>query len=135
MAATAKSGGRFEFKLDSHCGVPMYRQLIDQVLAGISAGSLRAGDKLPAVRRLAVDLSINPNTVVRAYRELEIRKVLATHQGTGTFVMEQKAEPNELERGRRIGQLAGELLARAGAEGITLRELLDYFTDLVKEPE
>ncbi len=111
----------------------MYRQIIDQVLGGISAGTLKAGDQLPTVRQLAVDLSINPNTVVRAYRELEIREVLATQQGTGTFVTEQKVQPNELERRRRIGQLAGELLARAGAEGIGLRELVDYFTELQKE--
>jgi GntR family transcriptional regulator len=85
------------------------------------------------VRQLAVDLAINPNTVVRAYRELEIRGVLATQQGTGTFITDQKPEKNELERRRRVGQLAGELLAKAGAEGITLQELLEYFQELQHE--
>ena len=125
--------GRFEFKRDPRSGVPVYRQIIDQVLGGIAAGSLKAGDQLPTVRQLAVDLAINPNTVVRAYRELEIRDVLATQQGTGTFITEKKPQPDELERRRRVAQLAGELLARAGAEGITLQELLGYFNELQNE--
>jgi len=132
MSATNKNG-RFEFKLDPRSGVPVYRQIIDQVLGGMAAGNLKPGDQLPTVRQLAVDLAINPNTVVRAYRELEIREVLATQQGTGTFVTDKKPPPNELERRRRVAQLAGELLARAGAEGITLQELLGYFNELQTE--
>jgi GntR family transcriptional regulator len=129
----ANKNGRFEFKLDPRSGVPVYRQIIDQVLGGIAAGSLKAGDQLPTVRQLAVDLAINPNTVVRAYRELEIREVLATQQGTGTFITEKKPQPDDLERRRRLSQLAGDLLARAGAEGITLQELVDYFNELQNE--
>jgi GntR family transcriptional regulator len=134
MSGAAQSERRFEFKLDLQSGVPVYRQIIDHVLGGISTGVLRPGNQLPTVRQLAVDLAINPNTVVRAYRELEIREVLTTQQGTGTFITDKKPRANELERQRRISQLAGELLARAGAEGITLRELLDYFTELQNEP-
>src|SRR5579864_4822192 len=133
MNTANQSERGFVLKLDLRSGVPVYRQIIDQVLAGISTGSLKAGDQLPTVRQLAVDLAINPNTVVRAYRELEIRGVLATQQGTGTFITDKKPEKNELEHQRRIGQLAGELLARAGAEGITLQELLDHFNELHKE--
>jgi GntR family transcriptional regulator len=129
----ANRNGRFKFKLDSRSGVPVYRQIIDQVLGGIAAGSLKAGDQLPTVRQLAVDLAINPNTVVRAYRELEIREVLATQQGTGTFITEKKPQADELERRRRVSQLAGDLLARAGAEGITMQELLGYFNELQDE--
>jgi GntR family transcriptional regulator len=124
---------RFDIRLDHRSGVPAYRQIIDQVLGGIAAGSLKPGDQLPTVRQLAVDLAINPNTVVRAYRELEIREVLATQQGTGTFVTDKKPKADQLERGRRVTQLAGELLAKAGAEGITLQELLDYFNELHQE--
>jgi GntR family transcriptional regulator len=126
---------RFDIRLDHRSGVPAYRQIIDQVLGGIAAGSLKPGDQLPTVRQLAVDLAINPNTVVRAYRELEIREVLATQQGTGTFVTDKKPKADQLERGRRVTQLAGELLAKAGAEGITLQELLDYFNELHQEQD
>src|SRR6202789_3573262 len=76
----------FAFRLDPHSGVPVYRQLIDQVQAAIATGTLRPGDQLPTVRRVAVDLAINPNTVSRAYREMELRGILDTQQGTGTFV-------------------------------------------------
>jgi len=131
MASQSPTG--FVLKLDLRSGVPVYRQIMDQVLGGISTGALKPGDQLPTVRQLAVDLAINPNTVVRAYRELEIREVLATQQGTGTFITDKKPEKNDIEHQRRVAQLAGELLARAGADGITLQELLDYFNELQKE--
>jgi GntR family transcriptional regulator len=134
MSSTAQDR-RFLVQLDARSGVPAYRQIIDQVLGAISAGALKTGDQLPTVRQLAVDLAINPNTVVRAYRELEIREVLSTQQGTGTFVTDKKPKPNDVERRRRVAQLAGELLAKAGAEGISLREIVDYFDELKKEKE
>ena len=125
---------RFEFKLDLHSGVPVYRQLIDQVRSGIASGSLIAGDQLPTVRQLAVDLAINPNTVLRAYRELELGGLLETHQGTGTFVADKKPEKNNAERERQLNQLTGEIAARAGAAGFTVEELLDRLRDLLPHP-
>lgn len=119
----------FQFKLDLRTGVPVYRQLIDQVHAAIASGSLVSGDQLPTVRQAAVDLAINPNTVVRAYRELEIRGILTTHQGTGTFVTERRAEPDGAERTRRLDQLVAEFVARAGREGFTLKELKDRLNE------
>ena len=113
----------FEFRLDSQSGVPVYRQIIDQVLGGIAGGGLRAGYQLPTVRQVAVDLSINPNTVVRAYRELEIRGVLETQQGTGTFISQQKVKHDEVERRRQLTQLVSEFVSRAGAAGFTIEEL------------
>src|SRR2546423_9894964 len=113
----------FGFRLDAHSGVPVYRQLIDQVLAGIASATLLAGDQLPTVRQVAVDLSINPNTVMRAYRELEIRGVLDTQQGTGTFITEQKVKAGEAQRRRRLSQMVGEMVARAGGEGFSLEEI------------
>src|SRR5438094_5344222 len=104
MTVAAKSALPFRFRLDLKSGVPVYRQIIDQVLVAVASGTLAGGDQLPTVRQLAVDLSINPNTVVRAYRELEIRGILTTHQGTGTFVTLVKIEPNDAERQRRLSQ-------------------------------
>src|SRR5271163_4643059 len=109
----------FVSKLDVRSGVPVYRQIIDQVLGGISTGVLKPGDQLPTVRQMAVDLAINPNTVVRAYRELEIRGVLATQQGTGTFVADRQPGDTSEQRGRRLDQLVAEFIARAGSEGFT----------------
>jgi GntR family transcriptional regulator len=127
MSSTAKR--RFEFRLDLQSGVPVYRQLIDQVLGGMAAGVLATGDQLPTVRQVAVDLSINPNTVARAYREMEIRGVLDTQQGTGTFVSNQKVEPDAVERERRLAQIVGEFVARAGAAGFTVNDLLEQLHD------
>src|SRR5262245_4319066 len=94
----------FRFRLDIQTGVPVYRQIIDQVQAGIATGSLVSGHQLPTVRQVAVDLAINPNTVLRAYRELEIRGVLDTQQGTGTFVSHRKVRADDLERERQLDQ-------------------------------
>src|SRR5579863_8151597 len=105
------------FAIDLHSGVPVYRQLIDQVRSGMASGSLAAGDQLPTVRQLAVDLEINPNTVLRAYRELELGGWLETHQGTGTFVANKKAERSSAERDRQLAQMAGEFASRVGAAG------------------
>ena len=115
----------FEFRLDPHSGVPVYRQIIDQVIGGMAAGALAGGDQLPTVRQLAVDLSINPNTVIRAYRELEIRGVLETQQGTGTFVSHQKVQRDDAERQRRLNQLVSEFVARSGSAGFTVEEVLE----------
>src|SRR2546423_6508409 len=121
----------FQFRLDDHSGVPVYRQLIDQVRAGIASRTLTTGVQLPTVRQLAVDLAINPNTVLRAYRELELGGLLETQQGTGTFITSKKPEKSQVERERQLNQLAGEFLSRAGAGGFTAEELLNQLSDLV----
>jgi GntR family transcriptional regulator len=133
MSMTARRDRIFAFRLDSESGVPVYRQIIDQVLGGIAAGSLRAGEQLPTVRQLAVDLSVNPNTVIRAYRELEIRDVLSSQQGTGTFVTARKPERDDEERQRRLAQIAGEAVARAGAEGFSVQELMRRLREMSSE--
>jgi len=130
MSVTSNKRKHFAFSLDLHSGVPVYRQVIDQVAGGIAAGALAGGDQLPTVRQLAVDLAINPNTVIRAYRELEIRGVLETQQGTGTFISHQKVQRNDAERQRRLHQLVGEFAARAGSEGFNVEELLEQLQDL-----
>jgi len=124
----------FRFGLDLHTGVPVYRQLIDQVRAGIASGTLSAGDQLPTVRQLAVDLQINPNTVMRAYRELELGGLLETHQGTGTFISDRKPETQSAERDRQLVQMAAEFAARAGAAGFTLEELIDRLREMLPIP-
>jgi GntR family transcriptional regulator len=121
------------FKLDLASGVPVYRQIIDQVMAGIASGALSTGDQLPTVRQLAVDLEINPNTVVRAYKELEIRGLLDTHHGTGTFIGTNKVKRNEVEHQRQLNQLVSEFTARAGAAGFTVDELLEQLKELLAE--
>ena len=121
----------FQFRLDGHSGVPVYRQIVDQVRSGMASGALVPGDQLPTVRQLAVDLEINPNTVMRSYRELELGGFLETHQGTGTFIANKKVERNSAERDRLLSQIAGESAARAGAAGFTLEDLIERLRDLL----
>jgi GntR family transcriptional regulator len=123
----------FEFRLDSKSGVPVYRQLIDQVLVAIASGGLSSGDQLPTVRQLAVDLSINPNTVVRAYKELEIRGMLTTQQGTGTFITAKKVKSDEAQRQKRLSQMVAEFVARVSAEGYTVDEIQERLSELAGE--
>jgi len=120
----------FAFRLDAHSGVPVYRQLIDQVQAAMASGALSVGDQLPTVRQVAVDLTINPNTVSRAYREMEIRGLLDTQQGTGTFIADVKVEYSKDERERMLNQLVSEFVSRAGAAGFTLKQLLKALKEL-----
>jgi GntR family transcriptional regulator len=131
MGRTSANPQGFQLKLDLRSGVPVYRQIIDKVRAGIAAGTLAAGDQLPTVRQLAVDLAINPNTVLRAYRELELGGMLETHQGTGTFISNKKIVRNNTERERQLAQLAGEFASRAGAAGFTVEELLECLGELL----
>ena len=74
------------FNIDPRSGVPLYTQLIDQVKRSIAVGALAAGERLPTVKQLAIELTINPNTVARAYRDLERDGLIETSPGRGSFV-------------------------------------------------
>jgi len=113
------------YAIDSKSGVPYYRQIIEQVKYAISRRELKAGDRLPTVRQLAVDLSVNPNTVIRAYREMEIEGVLETQQGSGTYVGSREPEIDELEKQRMLDQILTDLLARASSYGLTLEDVAE----------
>ena len=110
--------------IDLKSGVPFYRQIIEHVMFSIARGDLEPGARLPTVRQLAVDLSINLNTVIRAYRELEIEGVIETQQGSGTFVGQKRPKIDDLEKQRMLDQILTELLARASDYGFTLNEVL-----------
>jgi GntR family transcriptional regulator len=118
-----------QFVLDPKSGVPFYRQIIDQIQFAIADGRLGAGDRLPTVRQLAVDLKINPNTVARAYQELEIKGVLTSQMGTGTFIGTEKIAIPELQRRRMLDQICTELLSRAASYGFTLGEVIAALQD------
>ena len=120
------------FAIDQDDPTPLYAQLERAIRVAIATGRLKASDRLPTVRQLAVDLAINPNTVLRAYRELELGGLLETQQGTGTFITSKKPEKSQVERERQLNQLAGEFLSRAGAGGFTAEELLKQLRDLVE---
>ncbi len=114
-----------QFQLDKTGGIPFYRQIIDRVKSGIATGQLEPGDQLPTVRQLAVDLSININTVSRAYRELEVTRLVDTQMGSGTYVSTEKVELDEVERKRVLDELCQQFLSRATARGLSLDDILE----------
>jgi len=113
-----------DFQLDVKSGVPFYRQIIDQVKIAVASGKLEAGNRLPTVRQLAVDLSVNPNTVSRAYTELELTGLVETQMGSGTFVGTQEVKQDDVERQRMLDQICQELLSRASSYGFSLDDVL-----------
>ena len=133
MTRAGQLSSTLGFQLDLRSGVPVYRQIMDQVLGAMASGRLASGDQLPTVRQLAVDLSINPNTVIRAYRELEIRGFLDTHQGSGTFITPQPVQQDNEERQRKLDGIVSDAIARAGAEGFTAQQVLDRLRELLDE--
>ncbi|MDJ0765402.1 MAG: GntR family transcriptional regulator [Myxococcota bacterium] len=114
-----------DFKLDPKSGVPFYRQIIDQIRHGIATGRLKVGEQLPTVRALAVQLSINPNTISKAYRELEIQDILESHQGTGTFVGPASPKLSQKERHAKLRGICDEFITIAGSYGFTISDLIE----------
>jgi len=119
-----------KFSLDATNGVPFYKQIILQVEMAIADERLDTGDQLPTVRGLAVDLQVNPNTVARAYSELEIRGIVTTQQGTGTFISDQKIEISDVERERILAEITRSFVSHAASYGFNLEEISSYLSEL-----
>ena len=115
-----------EFGLDVKSGVPFHRQIVDQIKYGIASERLLPGEQLPTVRELAVHLQVNPNTVRKAYSELEILGILDTQQGTGTFVGNRQIEIGPAEKQKMLTQICDELVARGHQYGFTLKEMVNH---------
>jgi GntR family transcriptional regulator len=119
-----------EFNLDVKSGVPYYKQIILQVEMAIADGRLSKGSQLPTVRSLAVDLSINPNTVARAYSEMEIRNIVVTQQGSGTFISDKEVTLDAVERERILTEITRSYISKAGSYGFTLEEIVRHIHEL-----
>ncbi len=113
-----------DFMLDPKSGVPYYRQVIDQIRYGIAAGKLTVGEQLPTVRALAVELKVNLNTVSKAYKELEIQRVLESQQGTGTFIGSAKVKIPVNERKTKLGTICNEFVSIASSYGFSIEEVI-----------
>ena len=94
------------FSVSPASDVPIFRQLVQQIQRGVAVGKFRVGEQLPAVRVLAEELVINPNTVARAYQELIRAGVLESQAGRGVFVSERRQVFSDAERGRRLAHSA-----------------------------
>jgi GntR family transcriptional regulator len=112
------------FSLDMVNGVPIYRQIIQQIEYAILSGRMRAGDKLPTIRALAVELKTNPNTIARAYNELEIKGILATQVGSGTYISDKKPVQEDDRLNRKIREVLGKFIQEMQGLGVDRRELV-----------
>jgi GntR family transcriptional regulator len=112
------------FVLDPKAGVPFYRQIIDQIKFGIASGNLKAGEQLPTVRALAVELKVNLNTVTKAYKELEIQNILETQQGTGTFIGKNEIKIPPGEKKAKLENICNEFQTIAFSYGFTSEDIV-----------
>jgi len=113
-----------KFILDPKGGTPYYRQIIDQIRFGIASGNLSAGEQLPTVRSLAVELKVNLNTVAKAYKELEIQNILETYQGTGTFINKSEISISDKERMNKMQEICREFMTIAYTYGFTNDDII-----------
>lgn len=119
-----------QFVLDPKPGIPFYRQIIDQIKFGIASGSLKAGEQLPTVRALAVELKVNLNTVSKAYKELEIQNILETQQGTGTFIGRADIKISANEKIKKLQSICNEFTSIAFSYGFSK---IDIINELQKQ--
>jgi GntR family transcriptional regulator len=104
-------------------GVPIYLQLMEQVKHAIETGAIRPGEQLPGIRPLAEELVINPNTVAKAYRELEHEGVIELRQGAGAFVSDRAPSKKDADRLRAAQATIAAALTRLRARGVTGDEI------------
>jgi GntR family transcriptional regulator len=121
------------FTVDSRTGVPLYLQLIEQVKRAVALGTLEAGEQLPTVKALAVNLTLNPNTVARAYRELERDAIIETSPGRGSFV---RKNGTALESRRTVEDVAaiaiGDAVRQARSMGVASDAVRTLFEDALE---
>ncbi|NLJ45011.1 MAG: GntR family transcriptional regulator [Treponema sp.] len=113
------------FSLDPASGVPFYRQIIQQIEQAILARRLEPGDRLPTIRALAIELKINPNTIAKAYGELEIRGIVTTQVGSGTYVSDKRIDMEEAERTKKAEAAVARFIRDMEALGIDRAAMLE----------
>jgi GntR family transcriptional regulator len=117
-----------QWLVEYNSGIPVYRQIINQVSAAVAAGTFKPGDQLPTIRALSERLNVNPNTVAKAYRELELKGVIVSERGSGSFIQARPPAPapGAREKKATLGNLYHRLLADAASSGLTESELLSF---------
>ena len=120
-----------ELTLNFSSGVPIYRQIVQLLSGKILSGALSPGEKIPSIRDVTAELNVNPNTVAKAYRELELAGLIETRRGMGCFVAEHDDARHTLtdeEKRRHLDTLFASLVTSAGMFGISEQDVSDYLT-------
>jgi GntR family transcriptional regulator len=130
MMKKSKPMAMLPLSIEYHSGIPVYRQIINAITSAVANGEISKGDPLPTIRNLAEDLKINPNTVAKAYRELELTGVVASAGRNGTVVTgHQKTlpRPSPAEKKIKLKEIYSRAVAEARAHGISERDVAEIF--------
>lgn len=122
------SGWSIEFS----SGIPVYKQIINLVFFEIGSGNLREGDRLPTIKDLAERFNVNPNTIAKAYRELDIKGIISSRRGDGSFVssvLGNLPAMTKREKNIKLDELFGQVIAEAKSCGISEQEILDHMKE------
>jgi len=111
------------FRIDANSDVPVFQQIVDGVKSAIARGAYRPGEAIPSVRGMAAEVLVNPNTVAKAYRDLEREGVIESHRGTGLFVADGAPELCREDRRATVFRKLSALIAEARQAGIPPSEL------------
>lgn len=123
----------FELELDHDRGVPVYRQIYEAVVQSLASGGLTASERLPTIHDLAARLGINPNTVVRAYKELERDGHIVSKRGRGTFASDTPARLPPGRQERILRDIYDRAVLDAAKHGVSPRQLLRFFRKAVQD--
>ena len=117
-----------QWQIEYNSGIPVYRQIINHVCAKVAAGAFKPGDQLPTIRALSERLNVNPNTIAKAYRELELKGIIVSERGSGSFIQTQPLTPapSTVAKKAKLEDLYHRLLADVASSGLTERELLSF---------
>lgn len=125
-----------DWHLDFSSGIPVYRQIVNLLYFEIGRGTMREGDRLPTIKELAERFNINPNTVAKAYREMDLKGVITSRRGDGSFVAALTSQPARLSKPQRkakLDELFGRVIAEGKACGISESEILDHIRERIAE--
>ena len=125
----AKTTENIRFSLDNDSGVPVYRQIINQIENAVVSGRMAVDDRLPTIRSLAVSLKINPNTIAKAYNELEIRGIVQTQVGSGTYIADKKPDLAD-PRQKKLREVVDRFLQEAAELGAGREELIKLMEEI-----
>lgn len=119
--------------IDPRSSKPIYEQIIEQIKEHIMKGILQPGDRLPSVREMSALLTVNPNTVSKAYQELEREKAIETIRGRGTFIAQDYKPQRDEEKMQQVKELLKKAVIESHYMGLGLEEITDMLRDIYKE--
>jgi GntR family transcriptional regulator len=127
-----------DWALEFSSGIPVYKQIENLLYFEIGRGTLREGDRLPTIKELADRFKINPNTVAKAYRDLDLKGVIESRRGDGSFVSALTGpvkRPTQAQKKAKLDELLGRVIAEAKACGIHEEDLLKHISERIGEDE